>query len=60
VGEADFSVDAARALLDINFSATRHGAYRNFGYTVAYLDDPSCRRTRSVAELIDRVNPPGW
>jgi len=60
VGEADFGVDAARGLLDIHFSATRSGKYRNFGYTVAYLKDPSCRSTRNLAELIDRVNPPGW
>jgi hypothetical protein len=60
VGEADFGIDAAQGLLDIHFSATRGGTYRNFGYTVAYLADPSCRSTQAIAELIDRVNPPGW
>lgn len=60
VGEADFDVNAAEKLLGIHFSDTRNGEYRNMSYTVEYFDDPSCRTTVEVAELISRVSPPGW
>lgn len=47
-------------LLGIHFSDTRRGEYRNISYTVRYLADPRCRNTPAVADLIGRVDPPGW
>lgn len=60
VGEADFDVNAVEGLLGIHFSDTRGGEYRNISYVVRYLEDPSCRNTPEVADLIGRVDPPGW
>ncbi|HXH79470.1 hypothetical protein [Nocardioides sp.] len=60
VGGADFNLDAAEGLLDINFSDTRRGVHRNISYTVEYLKDPTCRETAEVAQLIARVGPPDW
>lgn len=60
VGEADFTVNAAAGVLDIHFSDTRHGEYQNVSYRVRYLKDPSCLGTPKMAELIGRINPPGW
>lgn len=60
LGEADFNVDAALGLLDINFSDTRDGEYRNISYTVRYVGDPSCPTTPAMSDVISRVDPPGW
>jgi hypothetical protein len=60
VDEGDFDVDPAKKLLGIHFNDTRNGKYRNVAYTVRYFDDPSCRRTPAIAQLIGRVDPPGW
>lgn len=59
IGEADFNVDKAAGLLDINFSDWRSGKYRNISYTVRYLDDPTCRKTPEVAALLDKLNLTG-
>jgi hypothetical protein len=55
IGEADFNLDKTRGFLDINFSDTRGGRYRNISYTVRYRSDPTCATVPSMAELIDRV-----
>lgn len=60
VAEADFGLDVAQGLLAISFSGTGDGEYRNVTHTVRYLEDPACRSTPGVAELIGRVRPPGW
>lgn len=57
LGEADFYVDKARGLLDINFSDMRQGQYRNVSYTVRYRDDRSCATDPQIAEVIERVFP---
>ncbi len=60
VGEADFSLDAEGGLLGIYFGDSRNGEYVNVGYTVRYIEDRTCHRSPEVAELIGRVDPPGW
>lgn len=60
VGEADFWVDSEGGLLGIYFSDNRNGEYVNVAYTVRYAEDRSCHRSPEVAELIGRVDPPGW
>lgn len=60
VGDADFSTNEAAGTFAMHFMDTRDGEYRNVSYVVRYLDDPTCRTTPGVAELIGRVDPPGW
>ena len=57
IGEADYGIDRANGLLDIHFGDRRRGKYRNIEYTVRYRDDPTCRRTPEMAQLIEMVIP---
>lgn len=60
LGEADFYLEPNVEALTINFGDHRAGRYRNVSYTVNYLRDPTCRRDAEMAEVIGRVDPPGW
>jgi hypothetical protein len=55
IGEADFGIDRQSGSVMFSFSEMVDGVYTNTSHTVSYRDDPTCRRTPWIADLLDRI-----